>query len=173
MGSIALQYSAAAGATIIATARRGPEVDFVGDLSAAHTVNYTGDVVAQVRAIAPEGVDTVLHLAGDGAALAGLLAEGGRLASTLGFGPDQHPAAISIMANPSPATLERLAADATAQRIRVPVTKTYPLTDAAQALADYGAGAIGKLAVTAKSAGPKGGAVKLAVFGGTGATGGC
>ncbi|CAM5606344.1 hypothetical protein SANTM175S_01707 [Streptomyces antimycoticus] len=39
-------------------------------------------------AIAPEGVDVVLHLAGDGAALADLLRPGGRLASATGLGQD-------------------------------------------------------------------------------------
>jgi NADPH:quinone reductase-like Zn-dependent oxidoreductase len=147
-GSIALQYAVAAGATVIATARPGRETDFVGDLGAAHTVDYTADVAAQVRAIAPEGVDAVLHLAGDAAALAELLTDSGRIASTLGFGPDQHPAAIPIMADPNTATLERLAADAAAGRIHVPVTATYLLADAPQAFADYTTGALGKLAVT-------------------------
>jgi NADPH:quinone reductase-like Zn-dependent oxidoreductase len=119
----------------------------VRDLGAAHTVDWSGDVVAQVRAIAPAGVDGVLHLAGDPAALAGLLVDGGRLASTLGFGPEQHPAAISIMAEPTASTLGTLAADVVAGRLRVPVTATYPLDDGGQALADYGTGALGKLAV--------------------------
>jgi NADPH:quinone reductase-like Zn-dependent oxidoreductase len=147
-GSIALQYAVAAGATVIATARPGAETDFVRDLGAAHVVDYTGDVVAQVRAILPEGVDAVLHLAGDPAALAGLLVADGRLASTLGFGSDQHPAAIAIMADPNAATLDRLGADVASGHIRVPVTATYPLADTAQAFTDYGAGALGKLAIT-------------------------
>jgi NADPH:quinone reductase-like Zn-dependent oxidoreductase len=104
-------------------------------------------VPGQVRAIAPGGVDAVLHLAGDGATLAGLLAPGGKIASTLGFGPEQHPAAVSVMANPSAQTLDRLAADVAAGRIRVPITATYPLDKAPQALTDFRAGALGKLAI--------------------------
>jgi NADPH:quinone reductase-like Zn-dependent oxidoreductase len=147
VGALAIQYAVARGAIVIATARPGAEADFVTGLGAQHTVDYTGDVLAQVRAIAPQGVDAVLHLAGDGSALADLLAPGGTLASTLGFGPEQHPAAVSVMADPSVETLQRLATDVAAGRIRVPVTATYSLEQAPQALADYRAGAVGKLAI--------------------------
>ena len=43
-------------------------------------MDHAGDLAGQVRAISPGGVDVVLHLAGDGAALAGLPAEKGRTA---------------------------------------------------------------------------------------------
>ena len=148
VGAIAVQYAKAAGAAVIATARPGAEEQFVRGLGAAHAVDYSGDVTAQVRAIAPDGVSAVVHLAGDAAQLAGLLAAGGRIASTLGFGPDQHPAAIAVMASPEAATLDRLAADAAGGRLRVPITRTYPLEETPQALADFAAGSLGKLAVT-------------------------
>ena len=64
----------------MATARSGQEDEFVRSIGAADTVDWSGDVVAQVRAIAPDGVDAVLHLVGDPASLAGLLADGGTLA---------------------------------------------------------------------------------------------
>jgi len=148
VGAIAIQYAAAAGARVIATARPGKEADFVRELGAEHVVDHTGDLAAQVRAIAPDGVPAAVHLAGDGAQVAELLAPDGRLASTLGLGPDQHPAATAIMANPDPATLDRLAADAVAGRLRVPITRSYGLTDVPKALADFSAGTLGKLAVT-------------------------
>jgi NADPH:quinone reductase-like Zn-dependent oxidoreductase len=147
VGAIALQYAAAAGAGVIATARPGAEEEFVRDLGATYVVDYAGDVVAQVRAIAPEGVPAIVHLAGDAGQLADLLTAGGRLASTLGFGRDQHPAAIAVMASPATATLERLAADAASGRLRVPVTRTYPLAEAPQALADFGGVHHGKLGI--------------------------
>jgi NADPH:quinone reductase-like Zn-dependent oxidoreductase len=148
VGAIALQYAVAAGAEVIATARPGAEADFVHGLGAAHVVDYTGDLAAQVRAIAPDGVPAVLHLAGEAEQLAGLLAAGGRMASTLGFGPDQHPAAVAVMADPNPVTLDRLAADAASGALRVPITRTYPLEGTPQALADFTAGSLGKLAIT-------------------------
>jgi NADPH:quinone reductase-like Zn-dependent oxidoreductase len=152
VGALAIQYAVATGATVIATAKPGEEAEFVTGLGAQHTVDYTGDVPAQVREIAPDGLDAVLHLAGDGAALADLLAPGGKIASTLGFGPEQHPAAVFVMANPSAETLQRLVTDVAAGRIRVPVTATYSLEQAPQALEDYKAGAVGKLAIQVSGA---------------------
>lgn len=99
VGALAIQHAAAAGARVIATARPGVATDFVRQLGAAEAVDYTGDLSGQVRAVAP-GVPAVVHLAGDGAQLAGLLTPDGRLASTIGFGPDRHPAATSIVASP-------------------------------------------------------------------------
>jgi NADPH:quinone reductase-like Zn-dependent oxidoreductase len=84
----------------------------------------------------------------DAEQLTGLLAAGGRMASTLGFGPEQHPAATAVMADPNPVTLDRLAADAASGALRVPITRTYSLDQAPQALADFTAGSLGKLAIT-------------------------
>jgi len=148
VGAIAVQYAAAAGARVIATARPGAETGFVRGLGAHAVVDHTGDLPAQVRALSPAGVDVVLHLAGDGGALAGLLAEKGRLASTLGFGPEQHPAAISVLAVPSAETLDRLAADAAAGRLTVPVARTYPLAEVPAAFGDFAAGTVGKIAIS-------------------------
>ena len=88
-----------------------------------------------------------MHLAGEPTSLVELLAPGGCLASTLLFGADQHPAAVSIVADASRATLDRLAADVAAGRVTVPVTRRYPLEDAPRALADFTLGTIGKYAV--------------------------
>jgi NADPH:quinone reductase-like Zn-dependent oxidoreductase len=147
VGALAVQYAAAAGATVIATARPGEEADFVTELGAQHTVDYTGDVPAQVRAIAPQGVDAIVHLAGDGAELAELLAPGGKIGSTVGYGADQDPAATFVMANPSADTLSRLAADAAAGRIRVPVTVTYSLDEVPRAFEDFRSGTRGKICI--------------------------
>jgi len=148
VGAIAVQYAAAAGARVIATARPGAEVELVRSLGASEVVDHTGDLAAQVRELAPAGVDVVFHLAGDGAALAGLLAEKGRLASTLGLGPDQHPAAVAIMATPTVETLDRLAADVAAGTLSVPVGRTYALAEVPAAFADFAGGTLGKLAIT-------------------------
>jgi NADPH2:quinone reductase len=150
VGSFAVQLAKARGARVIATAR-GDEVAFVRGLGADETVDYTGDVAAQVRALAPEGVEAVVHAAGAGGALADLLARGGRIASTLGFGPDQlagrDATATAVMANPTTETLERLASAVASGALRVPVETTYPLAEAGRALADFRAGKRGKIAV--------------------------
>lgn len=147
VGAIAVQYAAAAGARVIATARPGGEVDFVRGLGASEVVDYTGDVAAQVRALSPDGVDVVLHFAGDGAELAGLLTEKGRLASTLGYGADQHPAATFVYANPTAETLDRVAADVAAGRLSVPVKRTYRLAEVPAALDEFAAGTCGKIGI--------------------------
>jgi NADPH:quinone reductase-like Zn-dependent oxidoreductase len=148
VGAIALHYALAAGAEVIATARHGAEAEFARDLGAPHVVDYSGDLGIQVRAIAPQGVPAIVHLAGDAEQLAGLLSAGGRIASTLGFGPEQHPAAVAIMASPEAATLDRLAADVASGALRVPITRTYPLEETPQALADFSGPHYGKLAIT-------------------------
>jgi NADPH:quinone reductase-like Zn-dependent oxidoreductase len=148
VGAIAIQYAAAAGATVIATAKPGEEADFVRGLGAHEVVDHTGDLPAQVRAAAPEGVDVIVHLAGDGSVLAELLTEKGRIASTVGYGADQHPAATMIMANPTPETLERLAADLAAGRLTVPVGRTFTLTEVPAAFGEFAGGTRGKIAIT-------------------------
>ncbi|MFG1678639.1 NADP-dependent oxidoreductase [Nonomuraea sp. NPDC049269] len=151
VGALALQYARARGAQVIATARPGAETDFVRDLAGdgIDVVDHSGDLAAQVRALAPGGVSAGLHLAGDGALVADLVTDGGRFASTLGFAPEgDRLAATAVMADPTAAVLDRLAADAAGGAIRVPVTRSYPLAEAAQAFDDFGAGAIGKLAIT-------------------------
>lgn len=154
VGALAVQLAAARGATVIATARPGAETDFVTGLTDAQVqvVDFTGDLPAQVRALAPEGVDAVLHLAGDGAALAGLLAPGGAIASTLGLTKDavaDHDVTVhTIMADANAQTLATLAERAASGALRVPVTATYPLERAGEAFSAFGAGALGKIAVT-------------------------
>ncbi|MGP3921094.1 alcohol dehydrogenase catalytic domain-containing protein [Nonomuraea sp. 10N515B] len=51
VGAIAIQYAAAAGAKVIATAGPGAGTDFVRGLGATDVVDHTGDLAAQVRAI--------------------------------------------------------------------------------------------------------------------------
>jgi NADPH:quinone reductase-like Zn-dependent oxidoreductase len=153
VGALAVQILAGLGARIIATARPGAETEFVTSQTeaAVHVVDYTGDLEGQVRALAPTGVDAVVHLAGDGVALAGLLRAGGRIASTLGFGPDAvvglDVTAISIMADANAQTLIHLAEQAAAGAISVPVTAVYHLEQAPEAFAAFGSGALGKIAV--------------------------
>jgi NADPH:quinone reductase-like Zn-dependent oxidoreductase len=153
VGALAVQLAAARGAKVIATARPGAQTDFVTGLTGAeiHVVDFTGDVTGQVRAIAPDGVEAVLHLAGDGAALAPLLRPGGQLASATGLTQDDvkgHDVAVhTIMGNPDAQILTSLAEQVASGALRVPVTATYPLEQATQAFAAF-AGTPGKIAVS-------------------------
>jgi NADPH2:quinone reductase len=152
VGAKAIQLAAARGAELIATARPGREAEFVNSLGAKHTVDYGSDVAAEVRAIRPGGVDAVIHLAGDGLQLADLVAPSGRIASTLGLGPDQltdrDVTAISVTATPDAAILDRLAHDAAVGSLRVSIEKTYRLEDVREALDRFAAGTLGKIGIT-------------------------
>jgi NADPH:quinone reductase-like Zn-dependent oxidoreductase len=148
VGALAVQLVTAAGAHVIATATPGAASQFVRGLGAEHVVDHTSDLTAQVRALEPGGVSVVLHFAGDGTQLYGLLAPDGRLASTLGVGADQHPGAKAIMANPQAATLDLLAEEVAAGRLQVPIDHNYQLADVPEALSDFARGTLGKLAVT-------------------------
>jgi len=153
VGTLAVQMAKQRGATVIATATPA-QAPFVADLGADETVDFTGDLAAAVRSSHSAGVDVVLHFAGDGVALANLLKPGGRLASTLGVSTDQlkrkDVTAKPVMTIPSPALLSELANAAATGELRVPITKTYRLDQIDQALKDFGAGALGKLAVTVR-----------------------
>lgn len=154
VGSLAVQLAAARGVKVIATARPGTQTDFVSGLTGAevHVVDFTGDLEGQVGAIAPDGVDAVLHLAGDGAQLAALLRPGGQIASATGLTQDdvkgQEATVHTIMANPDARILTSLAERVASGALRVPVTATYPLEQASEAFAAFGAGTPGKIAVS-------------------------
>lgn len=148
VGSVAVQLLAASGCTVLATGRTDEAAELLTRLGATHVIDHTDDLAGHVRAIAPDGVDAVVHLAGDPSPLLELLADGGRLVSALGFGADQHPAALAIMADPTATTLDRLAAEVVAGRLEVPVSRTYPLDQTPRALTDFTQGKLGKLALT-------------------------
>ena len=137
---------------VVATASSDAEQALVTDLGAATTVDYTGDVAAAVREAHPDGVDVVIHLAGDPAALLPAVRSGGRFVSTLLRSPDQLGAVdatvIGIDANPDAATLDRAAGHQADGLTRVQVQDTYPLEQAADALAAFAAGTLGKIVIT-------------------------
>lgn len=152
VGHYAVQLAAARGATVIATAESGRQADLMHELGAAHTVDHRDDLPAQVRQLAPDGVDSVVHLAGDPRLLADLVAPGGRLSSTLGAGSrqlgDRDLTAIAIEAIPDRIVLDHLATEAAADRLRPSIARTYLLDEVPQAFADFnGSGTVGKLAV--------------------------
>lgn len=151
VGQQALQLAVRAGATVTATASTPEEVELVKQLGAAHTVDYTGDVAAQMRTLYPEGVDVVLHFAGDPALLVPVVRPGGVFVSTMLRSTEDVPAegfrVASIYANPSASTLERVARNQTGQLTKVTVQRIYPLEQTADAFRDFAAGTLGKLVI--------------------------
>jgi NADPH:quinone reductase-like Zn-dependent oxidoreductase len=151
VGSVAVQLLKGAGARVIATAATEEERAFVMDLGADATVDYRGDLASAVKEI-EDDLDAALHFAGDDAAIAALLREGGRLASTLGFSADHAGRddimVTAVMANPVTVTLDRLAQGIADGALRLPIQRTYALADVPQAFRDFAEGTLGKLAVT-------------------------
>jgi NADPH:quinone reductase-like Zn-dependent oxidoreductase len=152
VGSIAVQLAVAAAATVIGTAQRGQEEEYVLRLGAAHTVDYTGDIAAAVRGIAPQGVDKVLHAAGDAAALATTLKAGGTLASTLGASAEEVGREdVTVAPIMAAATADKLAAlleQVAAGQLRVNVETAAPLERAQEAFAAFADGKLGKVLIT-------------------------
>jgi NADPH2:quinone reductase len=152
VGTFAVQLAARSGARVIATARTDDGAEVVRRLGAAETVDYTGDVGAAVRAVAPDGVTAIAHLVGDPSALGALLVPGGRLVSLRGadvaaVGRDDVTVS-ALMVDPTEPKLSGLLADVAAGRLEVVLADTFPLDRTPEALAAFGSGKLGKIVVT-------------------------
>ncbi|WP_330346931.1 alcohol dehydrogenase catalytic domain-containing protein [Streptomyces sp. NBC_00582] len=120
-------------------------------LGTGSMAQYVADVTAQVRAIAPDGVDAVLHLAGDLAELTALTRDGGAVASALTVpeaSEDRKLQTALIRSNPTADTLSALAGQVAAGALTVPVNSEFDLERAPEAFAAFGAGTLGKIAIT-------------------------
>ena len=152
VGSFAIQLARLRRAEVIATVRPGDE-DFVSDLGATETVDYTGDVVATIRERYPDGVDAAIDGVSGGEEfqrIVGLVRKGGRAASTRGAAEGEEMDGVTVAnANGNPAHLTALADLVADGKVRVAATHTYELEDAAQALRDLNEQhTLGKLLIT-------------------------
>jgi NADPH:quinone reductase len=152
VGQQALQLAVRAGATVTATAHSAEEVELVTRLGAAHTVDYRSDLVEQVRALHADGLDVVLHFAGDPAPLVAVVKPGGTLVSTMLRSADDVPAdnvkVVSIYASPSAATLDRVARHQAEKHTTVTVQRVYNLEQTGEAIEQFAAGTLGKLVIS-------------------------
>lgn len=151
VGQQALQLAVRAGARVIATAHSAEEIDLVRGLGVTETVDYRGDVAEQVLTLYPEGVDVVLHFAGAPDAVVPVVRQGGTFVSTMlrsaGDVPAEGVNVVSIYANPSQATLDRVAAHQVEKHTTVTVQHVYNLAEAGDALDAFSAGTLGKLVI--------------------------
>jgi NADPH:quinone reductase-like Zn-dependent oxidoreductase len=144
VGTFAIQLAARRGARVIATALPGDE-GLVTDLGAAETIDYTGDLVAAIRELHPDGIDALIDAVNRDpsvfADLAGLVRDGGHAASVVGGAGEATAIAGVTVSNVggNSAHLAALAGFVAAGDVRVAINRTYPLDDAAQALADFAA----------------------------------
>jgi NADPH:quinone reductase-like Zn-dependent oxidoreductase len=142
VGSYAVQLAARRGARVIVTARQANEA-FVRELGATETIDHTReDVVETVRAAHPDGIEAIIDVVSDPEALsrmAGLVKEGGRIASSVSAADVESLALRSIEAKnismqPSAQRLEELSWMVDAGEISVRLERTFPLENAREAL---------------------------------------
>lgn len=151
VGNQVVQQAARAGATVIATAHTDEQRAQVMEFGAREIVDYAGDVVGQVKAQYPDGVDVVIALAGDPGGLIGATRRGGIFVSTILTSPDQVSAedveVVAIVATATPETLTRVARDVVEGASKVSVQRTYPLDSVSEALEHFANGKLGKVVV--------------------------
>jgi NADPH:quinone reductase-like Zn-dependent oxidoreductase len=142
VGSYAIQLATRRGARVIATARRENEA-FVRELGAAETIDHSkGGLVEVVQAAYPNGIDAVIDLVSDRDALgriAGLVKEGGRLASSVYAVNMEELAgrgieATNIGIQADAWRLEELRRMVDSGELSVRLERTFPLEDAPEAL---------------------------------------
>jgi len=131
VGSFFVQLASATGANVIAPAL--PEdYEYLRELGAVELIDRNADVAAAVREVHPDGVDAILDLVSP-TPDASLLNEGGRLASTLGAA-GEGPGRFNLMAEPTPANLQRLAQLLDDGTLVVRIQRSYRLEQAGEAL---------------------------------------
>lgn len=131
VGSFFVQLAANAGANLIAPAF-AEDHDYLRGLGVSEVVDRNGDVAAAVRQAHPDGLDAILDLVSP-APDASLLREGGRLASPLGAA-GEGAGRFNLMAQPTPANLQRLAELLDSGTLRVSIQRSYGFEQAGEAL---------------------------------------
>lgn len=131
VGSFFVQLAARAEADVVAPAL--PEDDaYLRGLGVSEIVDREGDVTSAVRAARPDGIDAILDVVSREPD-ASLLRPGGRLASPIGAA-GEGAGRFNLMAEPTPANLQRLAELLESGDLSVPIQRTYTLEQAGEAL---------------------------------------
>jgi NADPH:quinone reductase-like Zn-dependent oxidoreductase len=142
VGSYAVQLAARRGARVIATARQANEA-FARELGASETLDHTrGDLLNAVRMTHPGGIEAIIDVVSERDALsriAGLLKEGGRLASSVYAADLERLAqggikATNVGVHPDARRLGELSRMVDAGELTVRLERTFPLERAPEAL---------------------------------------
>ena len=140
VGTLAIQLAKSVGANVIGVASEANH-EYMKELGADITISYEDNHVGEaVQKVQPEGVDLIFHCSrGNSFAEVmetGVLKDGGKIASITNSNPD-----ISddiefkyVFVEPNSEQLEHIAALADNGKITVPVSNTYSLEEAGQAL---------------------------------------
>ena len=156
VGGFAVQMAAARGAHVIATGL--PEdMDRLSALGASETVDYSSDEAAAVREKHPEGIDGLIVAVplGDAfASVAGLVKDGGRIATATGSSGEEAleergVSILSVFWGGDPSGFERLVRLVAEGSVSVPVTEIFGFEEIPQALGLVGKRhSRGKFAIT-------------------------
>jgi NADPH2:quinone reductase len=156
VGSYFVQLAAGRGAEVIAVCS-AVNAEYARGLGAVEVVDYTaGDIVEAVRSRNPEGIDAVADMVGDKEGLARLaehLGRGGHVASVVGAADveafrGRGIEATNVNGMVATGSLEVLSRMLEGGEINSPEIRSFPLTDAGEALAAVGTGHVrGKLIV--------------------------
>ena len=149
VGSAVVQIAADRGITVIGTAGEGNQ-EYLRSLGATATT-YGDGLVDRVRALAPDGVDAALDLAGSGVIpeLIELTGDPAKVLSIADFSAPQHGAQVSTSPVNRAGAFAEAARLSAAGRLRLPVQQTFPLSAAGDAQAASAAGHVtGRLIIT-------------------------
>jgi NADPH2:quinone reductase len=140
VGTLAIQFAKRHHARVIVTASGGPATALVKKLGANSVFDPRSDTaVEQLTALAPDGIDAVLALAGgdDLEKCLDLVNKDGRVAFPNGVEPEpkRRPKfrLISYNAAVGPQEFARLEQATIEARLHVPIAAAYPLAEAAKA----------------------------------------
>jgi NADPH2:quinone reductase len=148
VGSYFVQLASRRGTRVVAVCR-AENADYARGLGAADVIDYTaGDFAAEVRTRCPDGIDVVADMHGDSEQLAGLFQQvpsGGRVASVVGAADiealaERGISGTNIQGRVTTASLDVLSRMLEAGELIPPEIRTYPLTDAGEALEAVGTG---------------------------------
>lgn len=149
VGSAVLQFARKRGIAVIGTASERNQ-DYLRSLGAVATT-YGDGLVDRVRALAPQGVDAALDLAGSGVIpdLIELTGDPSNVLSIADFSAPEHGAQVSTESTNAAEAFAEVVRLFTAGAFRLPVEKTFPLAAAGEAQAASAAGHVtGRFVVT-------------------------
>lgn len=140
VGTLAIQLAKSVGANVIGVASEANH-DYMKELGADITIDYKNNHVGKaVKKAQPKGVDLIFHCSrGDSFTQVmetDVLKDGGKVASITKSKPDisDHIEFKYVFVEPNAEQLEHIAALADNGKIKVPVSNTYSLKEAGQAL---------------------------------------